>query len=214
VDPALSEITIVDYAFEMELNQIEKLRNGTGQYFSSYHKLVNHQPTTISPHLNKNWHLEMKNIGEEIPAAPAATPSSAEESAQQGKYVFISYSSRDFEAAAQLKRVLETNGISCWMAPQSIPAGSDYANEIPKAIEAAGAFLLLLSDASQKSQWVPKELSIAISKPIVVVPFQIDNADICAAFNFYLTNSQRITAYNRVTDAYQELLHRLKNLLN
>lgn len=214
VDPTLSEITVIDYSFAIELNQIEKLRHGTGQYFSSYHNLVNRQPAIISPHLNKNWHLEMKNIGEEIPEAPVAVPTAEGEKAKRGKFVFISYSSRDFETAKQLKRVLETNGISCWMAPQSIPAGSDYANEIPKAIGEAGAFLLLLSDSSQKSQWVPKEISIAISKEVVVVPFQIDNADINEAFNFYLTNSQRISAYNRVTDAYQELLLRLKNLLN
>jgi DNA ligase (NAD+) len=75
------------------------------------------------------------------------------------------------------------------MAPQSIPAGSDYGHEIPKAIEKCKAFLLLLSDASQNSNWVPKEVGLAIGKGKIVVPFQIDNATISEAFNFYLTNS-------------------------
>lgn len=100
------------------------------------------------------------------------------------------------------------------MAPQSIPAGSDYGNEIPKAIEKCKAFLLLLSDASQNSNWVPKEVGLAIGKGKIVVPFQIDNATISEAFNFYLTNSQRISAYNRMTEAYQELLNRLKDILS
>lgn len=212
-DPALSEITVVDYRFCLELAQIEKLRFGSGQYYTSYHALVNRFPAIISPHLNKNWHLELANIGEAAKELPSS-PELPVQKADSDRFVFISYSSRDFEIANQLKHVLETNGVSCWMAPQSIPAGSDYANEIPKAIGASKAFLLLLSDSSQKSQWVPKEVSIAISKGIVVVPFQIDNAAINEAFNFYLTNSQRISAYNRMTDAYQELLARLKNLMN
>ena len=56
-------------------------------------------------------------------------------------------------------------------------------------------------------------MGLAIGKGKIVVPFQIDNAIISEAFNFYLTNSQRISAYNRMTEAYQELLNQLKDIL-
>ena len=59
--------------------------------------------------------------------------------------VFISYSSKEYDEAYAIKQVLETNGISCWMAPQSIPSGSDYSHEIPRAIKSCEVFLLILS---------------------------------------------------------------------
>lgn len=54
--------------------------------------------------------------------------------------IFISYSSRDYNTAETIRKVLENNGIECWMAPESIPMGSDYAREIPDAIEKCSAF--------------------------------------------------------------------------
>ena len=47
--------------------------------------------------------------------------------------IFISYSSKEYEEAHRLKTVIENNGIPCWMAPRSIPVGSDYSSEIPTA---------------------------------------------------------------------------------
>lgn len=32
--------------------------------------------------------------------------------------IFISYSSRDYDTARTIKKVLESNGIECWMAPE------------------------------------------------------------------------------------------------
>ncbi len=39
--------------------------------------------------------------------------------------VFISYSSDEYDKALPLKQMLERNDIDCWMAPDSIPSGSD-----------------------------------------------------------------------------------------
>ena len=78
--------------------------------------------------------------------------------------VFISYSSKDTDAANAVRMMLQNNGIDCWMAPESIAMGEDYSNAIPKAIEVCDLFLLILSANSQGSKWVPKELDSAISQ--------------------------------------------------
>lgn len=129
------------------------------------------------------------------------------------KYVFISYSTKDSSIAAKTKEILENSGINCWIAPWSIGAGSDYASEIPKALNGCSAMVLLLSKASQESKWVPKEIGIAIENSKIIIPFQIDNEIISDSFNFYLTNSQRIAAFNRMNDAYDELTQSLYRLL-
>ncbi|MBR6825230.1 MAG: TIR domain-containing protein [Oscillospiraceae bacterium] len=210
----------------IELSKLKPFKFGSGEYYTSYHSVIDRMLQTVTPHLHKDWHKELQDIGAE--ASPvetafstsyemdinrSAAPSPSVPKIPPEDFVFISYSSREIEVANQIKHILETNGVPCWMAPQSIPGGSDYGNEIPKAIDKCKAFLLLLSDASQNSNWVPKEIGLAIGKGKIIVPFQIDNSAITDAFNFYLTNSQRISAYNRMTEAYQELLHRLVAIL-
>ena len=125
------------------------------------------------------------------------------------KDVFISYSSSEYAEAGHTKRILEENGFSCWMAPESIPAGSDYGAEIEDAITGCSVFVLLLSAKSQKSVWVPKELGMAISNGKTVLPFHIDASDIVKPFTFHLTNVQRIEAYNNISEAYMELVRQV-----
>ena len=80
--------------------------------------------------------------------------------------VFISYSSKDTDAANAVRMLLQNNGIDCWMAPESIAIGDDYSNAIPEAIEVCDLFLLILSANSQGSKWVPKELDSAVKKAV------------------------------------------------
>ena len=126
------------------------------------------------------------------------------------KNVFISYSSADFERVKQIKRILETNGISCWMAPQSIPAGSNYAREIPAAIKSCKVFLLIVTSRSQESQWVPKELSLALTERKCVIPFMIEDCMLTEMFNFYLTDVQRYYYFEMESESLKELTDRIR----
>ena len=123
--------------------------------------------------------------------------------------IFISYSSCDYDIAQTIRKVIENNYIECWMAPESIPMGSDYACEIPDAIEKCSVFLLVLSCSAQESNWVPKELDLAITYSKPIIPFQIDNEILTKPFNFRLTNIQRIEAFHNLEHAYEQLLDRI-----
>ncbi len=213
--------TVISFKFNINLSDFTVLKNGTGQYFRAYSMLINNIPPSITPHLDKNWHISLHDIGTSANYITSEFKSHDTPHATNEKYIqkntekaiFISYSSKDESIAKQTKKILEDNGIKCWMAPQSIPPGSDYGAEIPIAIEKCGIFVLLLSEFSQKSNWVPKEVGLAIGQNKIIIPFQIDNADISASFNFYLTNNQRILAYRRMADAYKDLIKRIKDLL-
>ncbi len=108
------------------------------------------------------------------------------------KSVFISYSSQDGYYADKLTRMLEKMKISYWKAPEMIPAGSSYAKEIPRAIRDCKAFVLLLSEFSQKSIWVEKEVDSAIYYRKRIIPFQLDDVPLNDMFHFYLNNVQMI----------------------
>lgn len=124
--------------------------------------------------------------------------------------IFISYSSHDYDTAQTIRKVLENNEIECWMAPESIPMGSDYACEIPDEIEKCSAFLLVLSASAQGSNWVPKELNLAITYNKPIIPFQIDDETLTKPFNFRLTNVQRIETFHNLEQAYDQLLGRIR----
>ena len=129
------------------------------------------------------------------------------------KSVFISYSSKDERYIKKMTQKLEKMGITYWIAPDMIPAGSNYAREIPSAIQNCDIFLLVLSKASQQSIWVEKEIDSAIYYRKTIVPFQIDDSPMTDMFRFYLNNVQTIYCANRPKDAIEELKQRLRTLL-
>ena len=128
--------------------------------------------------------------------------------------VFISYKAEEIDEAVWVKSVLEHNGVSCWMAPASIPGGSSYASAIPRAIREAKVMVLILSARAQDSPWISREVDLALGERKVVLPFMLENCALKDDFNFYLTNVQRYTAYENKVAAMEKMLRELKALLS
>lgn len=105
-------------------------------------------------------------------------------------YVFISYSSANKDAAEAVRAKLLSRNIKLWMAPYDIPAGQRYAAVITNAIKECECLLLLLSDQSQASTWVDKELERALTYRKPVFPMRIDRCELAGSFEFYLGNQQ------------------------
>ena len=107
-------------------------------------------------------------------------------------YVFISYSSKNQQIADSVRLLLTEYGIACWMAPYDIPAGSQYAYVINDALENCSCFLLLLTNDSQKSQFVERELERAISYKKPIIPMQLEDLELTSGFKFYIGGNQII----------------------
>lgn len=127
--------------------------------------------------------------------------------------VFISYKSEEYDEALWIRDTLEAQGITCWMAPASIPGGSDYAREIPVAIKACKVFVLLLSARSQASRWVKRELDTALNEEKTVLPFVLERFELSEDFGFYLGVVQRYDASNSRLEAMDKMLRELKVIL-
>ena len=84
---------------------------------------------------------------------------------------FISYAKADAKKAQEIAASLEERGLHCWIAPRDVKAGRAYGDEIIRGIESAKAFVLVLSKASNGSDFVAREIERAVSKqkPIFVV---------------------------------------------
>ena len=59
-------------------------------------------------------------------SGPGTTPNQAGEPVA-GPMVFISHASQDHVVAEEICRLLEEDGIRCWIAPRNVDPGHDYA---------------------------------------------------------------------------------------
>jgi formylglycine-generating enzyme required for sulfatase activity len=89
------------------------------------------------------------------------------------KQVFISYSSKDQSIAFDICRLLEAQGLQCWIAPRDVRPGYDYDEEIIDAIDAVEAMVLILSAHSNESIHVKHEVEYAVSHGKAVFPVRI-----------------------------------------
>lgn len=128
-------------------------------------------------------------------------------------YAFISYKTDDVEVARWVKEKLEEKGIPCWFAPVSIPGGSNYAKEIPKAIRNSSAFILILSKTTHESKYVPKEIDLAINTDKLILPFMIDDFELSDDFGFYLSNVNRFPAYESREKCIDLIASRIQNTI-
>ncbi len=125
--------------------------------------------------------------------------------------VFISYSSKQAEQANIILNFLKENNISCWMAPYSIPSGSNYLDEIPAAISQIKVMLLLLTPESSESRWVQKEISSAIGANKLLLPYQLYNFTLSQRLMFLLDGEQIFSGNNISDDDLYSLLKHLKD---
>ena len=127
--------------------------------------------------------------------------------------VFISYKSEEEPVARHIREVLEANGISCWMAPDSIPVGSNYMKQIPEAIENCRAMIVVISKKSQQSVWVKNEFSEAISKNKLIIPYVIQDCELEDEFAFSMSTMQQVFAWKDEEQALKKVVHDIREAL-
>jgi len=109
--------------------------------------------------------------------------------------IFVSYASADRDAAFRIVGFLEGQGIHCWVAPRDVAPGVEYGHAIINAIEQCKALVLVLSDQSNDSQFVRKEVERAVSKTKVVLPVRIREVTPSGSLEFYISSAQWVDAW-------------------
>lgn len=107
-------------------------------------------------------------------------------------YAFISYSTKNQATADAMRELLKMHNIDTWMAPNDIPVGSKYAQVIGQAVKNCTCLLLLLSDDSQNSPWVAKEVERAINYRKTILPVQLEDIQLNDEFEMYISTDQII----------------------
>ena len=108
--------------------------------------------------------------------------------------VFISHASNNFKIADEIRDVLETRGVSCWIAPRDIPPGQQYGTSIIEGISNSSVFLLLLTDESNLSVAVQNEVERAFGYQKTIIPVRISDVKPGKEIEFFVSNAQWVDA--------------------
>lgn len=113
--------------------------------------------------------------------------------------VFVSHSSKDAARANELIAELERRGITCWIAPRNIAAGTEYDDAIIQALNKCDALVVLISEASISSRHVRSEVSRAASDGKRILPIRLVDVEIQGGLKFFLELSQYVDLFGHPT---------------
>jgi hypothetical protein len=108
--------------------------------------------------------------------------------------VFISYSSKNKDAADAVCAALEGAGVSCWIAPRDTEVGA-YGPSIIRAIKAARVFVLILSEESNTSQHVLREVERAVNAKLPIVPLRLGEIALSEEMEYYVASQHWIDGF-------------------
>ncbi|MCX6686611.1 MAG: toll/interleukin-1 receptor domain-containing protein, partial [Methanoregula sp.] len=72
---------------------------------------------------------------------------------------------------------LESQGIRCWIAPRDVSPGINFPEAIVGGIEGSRVMVLIFSSHSNRSQHVIRELTTAVKRELIIIPFRIENVE-------------------------------------
>lgn len=110
---------------------------------------------------------------------------------------FISHSSVDSKVANLICEYLEKKELSCWIAPRNIDTGNDYGSEIISGLEKSQSVLLLLSENSNKSEHVLREIERAAAKCLPIIVIELEHVNkLNKSFEYFISQRQWLSCYS------------------
>jgi Tfp pilus assembly protein PilF len=110
--------------------------------------------------------------------------------------VFISHSSKDKLAADAACAVLEGEGIRCWIAPRDITPGAEWSVSIIDAIGEVKVFVLLFSQHANESHQIQREVELAVSRGIPILPVRLERVSPSRSLGFFISTQHWLDAFS------------------
>ncbi len=120
--------------------------------------------------------------------------------------VFVSYSQHDKPVADAVVARLEQDGVRCWIAPRDIVPGTSWGEAIVEAIDASRVMVLVLSDNSNRSRQVVREVERAVAGNAIILPFRIEKVDPTGAMAYFLGTEHWLDALTPPVERHIERL--------
>jgi hypothetical protein len=139
-------------------------------------------------------------------SAPLASPPDIEPADLAVNQVFISHATDDRKwVEKEVVYPLNANGVKTWYSTESIASAAQWKREILKGLESCDSFLLVVSLASSKSEWVKDELFWAMThRPTRIGPVIYQMCDLWK-FHIRLPRLQYIDFADQAVARYKLL---------
>jgi len=122
--------------------------------------------------------------------------------------VFISYAQEDKPIADAVCARLESRNIRCWIAPRDIPPGKSFPEAIIEGIEDGKVVVLIFSSYANKSPHVTRELTNAVNKGRIIIPFRIEDVAPSKSMEYLISVPHWLDAISPPLEKHIDLLVR------
>ena len=129
--------------------------------------------------------------------------------------VFISYAHVDKPTADAVCARLESQNIRCWIAPRDVPPGKNFPEAIIDGIEGSKIMVLIFSSHSNASEHVIREVTKAISKSLLIIPFRIEDVQPTKSMDYLIGTPHWLDAISPPLDQHiDKLIITIKKFLS
>jgi hypothetical protein len=122
--------------------------------------------------------------------------------------VFVSYASENGRIAHAACEALEAAELACWIAPRDIVPGKLWSETIVEAIERCRMMVVVVSSASNVSDQVLREVTIAAEQRLAILPFRTEDVSPRGAFAYYFNAQHWLDGFREPLATHlDELVH-------
>lgn len=94
------------------------------------------------------------------------------------KEVFLSHAHEDKALAEKVKKILEANGVSAFLAHTDMEVSDEWRTEIFRHLETSSALIAVVTRDFSKSAWANQEVGIAFEKKLPLIPLLFDGSSV------------------------------------
>ena len=132
------------------------------------------------------------------------------DTAGQQPSVFISHHSSHEQSARRLKKILERNGFTGWMAPDDVPPGKAFDDAIVEQIGRSDVIVLLFSRGADTSRHVKREMILADNQGKPVYPVRLEEVP-AEGLAYWLNDQQWVDWFDGKDATIQRALDAIRS---
>lgn len=110
------------------------------------------------------------------------------------QHIFVSFASADVALAHRAVEALERSGLRCWISDRDIAMTASYPAAITSAVKECGVLLLLLTESSNTSRHVLREVEMAFNARRPILPVRIAGVTPSSDLQYFLSTTQWLDA--------------------
>jgi hypothetical protein len=128
--------------------------------------------------------------------------------------VFLSHSSKNGPVADTIRESLEAHGIQCWISSRDISPGANWGEAIIDGINQSKVMIVILTEESNSSQHVMREVERAVNNDISIIPMRIEDFPLSKSLEYFLSSANWLDAFTPPLKSHLDTLAtRVTNLL-